>query len=210
LSLERSASEHTIRSAFDAGRLEGATKATLEAYGAEIASFLSLRLRRSSDTQEVYSMFAEDLWSSLPKFAWRCSMRTWSYTLARNAAARYLAAQSRYAGRITSVSCLDRLPQEPEHPSTPIAYLRTSVKDHFKRLREELEFEDQTLLVLRVDRGMSWRDLAITMLGDSGADDPTVDRESARLRKAFERVKVELRRLAVRDGLIAESEPEHV
>ncbi|HET6338408.1 MAG TPA: sigma-70 family RNA polymerase sigma factor [Polyangiales bacterium] len=195
--------EQQIRAEFMAGRLEAAASATLEMYGSEILSFLASRLRARSDAHEVFSMFAEDLWLGLPKFSWRCSMRTWSYTLARNAASRYASAPQQRLARNLTLSCPDALSAMIERArSSTQAYQRTEVKDRFRTLREQLDPEDQTLLVLRVDRGMAWRDLAITMLGDADVDDAAIERESARLRKTFERVKAELKRIAEREGLL--------
>jgi hypothetical protein len=54
--------------------------------------------------------------------------------------------------------------------------------------------------VLRGDRGMAWRDLAVTMSGDADLDDAGIDRECARLRKAFERVKTDLTQLAEKEA----------
>jgi hypothetical protein len=58
------------------------------------------------------------------------------------------------------------------------------------------------LLILRVDRDMAWRDIALAMSGDSNLDDDAVARDSARLRKAFERVKSEIKRMAREEGLL--------
>jgi RNA polymerase sigma-70 factor (ECF subfamily) len=195
--------EERIRAEFMAGRLEAAATATLEAYGSELLSFLASRLRARSDAHEAFSMFAEDLWLGLPKFGWRCSIRTWSYTLARNAASRYASAPQQRHERNVPLSCSEALSAliERARSSTKI-YQRTEIKDRFRTLREQLDPEDQTLLVLRVDRGMAWRDLAITMLGDADVDDGAIEREAARLRKTFERVKAELKRLAEREGLL--------
>jgi RNA polymerase sigma-70 factor (ECF subfamily) len=195
--------EHDIRAAFDAGHLEAAASATLKAYGTEILSFLSARMRVPSDTQEVFSMFAEDMWVGLPQFAWRCSMRTWAYTLARNAATRYAITPHRRQANNVRLTCPGVLSELVEriHSTTP-GYQKTAVKDRFRALREQLDPEDQTLLVLRIDRGLAWRDLAIAMSGDVNGDDESLGREAARLRKAFERVKAELRRRAEREGLL--------
>lgn len=60
------------------------------------------------------------------------------------------------------------------------------------------------LLILRVDRNMPWRDLALIMMEDSDAEAgaAAVEREAARLRKRFERIKADLKHLATRAGLI--------
>lgn len=74
-------------------------------------------------------------------------------------------------------------------------------------MREKLPADDQALLVLRVDRKMAWRDLAIVMstggyLPADSIDEDALARETARLRKRFERVKSELKRLAKEAGLL--------
>jgi RNA polymerase sigma-70 factor (ECF subfamily) len=55
--------------------------------------------------------------------------------------------------------------------------------------------EDQTLLVLRVDRNLAWRDIAQVILGED-ARPSDLTRKSTALRKQFERVKDRLRALA--------------
>jgi hypothetical protein len=65
----------------------------------------------------------------------------------------------------------------------------------YAELRNTLDPDDQVLLVLRVDRELAWREIAIVMLGDQAADED-VTRKAATLRKQFERVKLQLRGLA--------------
>ncbi|MGC4092892.1 MAG: sigma-70 family RNA polymerase sigma factor [Polyangiaceae bacterium] len=195
--------EQRISAAFKAGELRLAATSALEAYADEIASFLGARLRSPSDAAEVFSMFVEDLWAGLPNFAWRCSMRTWAYALARNASARYLTSPQRRPNRALPLSELPEISALIDRVrSTTHAFQRTDTKDRFRALREQLDSEDQMLLVLRVDRELSWRDLALAMTGDTELDEAALVREAARLRKAFERVKIELRRLAEREGLL--------
>jgi RNA polymerase sigma-70 factor (ECF subfamily) len=70
-------------------------------------------------------------------------------------------------------------------------------------LRQTLPPDDQMLLILRVDGGMDFRELAVAMAAnDAVSDDAELDREAARLRKRFERVKERLRELARDAGLI--------
>lgn len=195
--------EGAIRSAFDAGDMQLVASRTLHAYGPEILQFLAARLKNGSDLDEVFSMFAEDLWNSLPKFGWRCSMRTWGYTLARNAANRYASSPSRRPANNVRLSCPDVITQLAQHcRSTTRIYQQTETKNRFRALRERLDPDDQMLLILRVDRQMSWSDLAIAMTGDSDLTDQDITREAARLRKAFERLKVQLKNLALQEGLL--------
>lgn len=194
--------ELPIRAAFESGHLESAATAAIELYGAEILSFLSARLG-ANDSRDAFAMFAEDFWVGLPKFAWRSSMRTWAYMIARNAATRFAAAPERRAARNLALSTPGRVSQLMERMrSATQIHQQTAVKDRVRALRERLDEDDQLLLVLRVDRNMAWRDLAITMTGDSDLDDAALDREAARLRKAFERVKRTLKEMAIHEGLL--------
>jgi RNA polymerase sigma-70 factor, ECF subfamily len=194
--------EHEIRAAFAAGHMQDAATAVLATYGDEILSFIHSRLRDRVDSDEAFAMFAEDLWNGLSSFGWRSSVRTWAYTLARNATIRYSSTSDRRAGRNLPLSCPGAVAALVERVrETTECYKRTAVKDQFRELREQLDLEDQTLLVLRVDRNMSWRELAQTLSGTVDLDEAMIERESARLRKAFERVKRELKRLSEDQGL---------
>src|SRR5688572_4069247 len=75
----------------------------LDAYGAELYSFVLAQFHRSWDeADDVFSTFREDLWRGLPGFQWRCSIRAWSYRLARNAVSRYRRApQNRRARHVS-------------------------------------------------------------------------------------------------------------
>ena len=139
--------EQSIRAAWEAKDYESAATLTLQGYASEILSFLSARLRSASDGQEAFSMFAEDLWQGLPQFGWRCSMRTWAYTLARNAASRYVSSPHNRVDRNLTLSKSGRLSALVENVrSATQIHQRTDVKDRFRALRERLEPDDQMLL----------------------------------------------------------------
>jgi RNA polymerase sigma-70 factor (ECF subfamily) len=195
--------EQCVRDAFDRGDFEAAATLAIERYGDEILSFLAVRLRANSDAHEAFSMFAEDFWVGLPQFGWRSSVRTWAYMIARNAAARYMSAPDRRVARNLTLSAPGRISQWVERArSATQLHQQTAIKDRMRELRERLDPDDQVLLVLRVDRDMAWRDLAITLTGNADLDDDALDREATRLRKAFERVKSELKQMARREGLL--------
>lgn len=63
------------------------------------------------------------------------------------------------------------------------------------------------LLIVRVDRGLEWPEVARVMIEEGVVDDDPAElrRVSARLRKQFQRVKERLRALAERDGLLDET-----
>jgi len=195
--------EAAIRTACEAKAFDRATQLALEAYGKEILSFLYSRVRNPSNAQDAFSTFAEDIWTGFPGFGFRCSVRTWMYTVARNAAARVMASPDRRAARNLTISNVDEISALVARLRTETdAFQRTDVKDRFAALRDQLSPDDQMLLILRVDRGLSFRELALTMNGDTELDEAAIVREAARLRKAFERVKVELRVLAEQAGLL--------
>ena len=68
--------------------------------------------------------------------------------------------------------------------------------DKLMKLRESLDPEEQTLLILRVDKAMPWEEVAEVMRADGEAATP------AALRERFERLKEKLGRLAREQGLI--------
>jgi RNA polymerase sigma-70 factor (ECF subfamily) len=88
--------------------------------------------------------------------------------------------------------------------SETLPYLKTEIKDRFRLLREQLPVEDQTLLALRLDRGLEWRELARVMSFDEAKppSDEELTREAARLRQRFAAAKDKLRRFAEREGLL--------
>lgn len=195
--------EQAVREAFERGDFESAATLALERYGQEILSFLAVKLRSGSDAHEAFSIFAEDFWVGLPRFAWRSSLRTWAYMVARNAATRYASAPDRRPARNLTLSAPGRVSHMIEQArSATQLHQQTAVKDRMRALRERLDPEDQVLLVLRVDRGMAFRDLAIALTGDAELDDAALDREASRLRKSFERVKSQLKQMARSEGLL--------
>jgi RNA polymerase sigma-70 factor, ECF subfamily len=194
--------EYEIRRAFDAGDLQAAARLAFERYGREISSFLRARLRGEEHAQEAFAMFAEDLWSGVAKFGWRCTMRCWLYVLARNAASRYakLPERRRHVPLSQHPSVLVQA-ATVRSPTAP--HRDTSVKERMRALREQLDEQDRMLLILHVDRRLSWPEIALVLHeGAQPLEGPLHVREAARLRKRFERVKLELRRLAVADGLL--------
>lgn len=76
----------------------------------------------------------------------------------------------------------------------PCIYQRTDVKDELQAIRSLLDPDDHEHLLLRLDRQMSWKDIARVQ----GGEDNLTNRAAA-LRKRFERVKARIRELA--DGV---------
>jgi RNA polymerase sigma-70 factor (ECF subfamily) len=153
--------------------------------------------------EEIFSDLCEDLWRGLETFAWRSSLRTWLYVLARHATARYLRAPHRRPERNLGTRELGHVAHQVR--SQTRAHLKTEAKDAFAALRADLSHDDQTLLILRIDRRMSWHDIAVVLSGPD-ASDVDLKRETARLRKRFQLLKNDLRRRVRAAGLLAESD----
>jgi RNA polymerase sigma-70 factor (ECF subfamily) len=182
--------EAAIRERFDAGDLRGAATAAIEGYGGEVCGYLAAILRDEEQARDVFADTAAEVWRDLPHFRWEASFRTWIYTLARHRLAAYLDRSMRQgAVPLSRAPEVLELAADARTPTPP--WQRTEVKDAIARLREVLSVDDQTLLILRIDRKMSWRKIS-HILGEA--------REPA-LRKRFERIKDRLRDLAGSDDL---------
>jgi len=197
--------EKELQSDWDTGALERVATRCVEVYGPEILGVICARLRSASDADDVFSMFVEDLWTGLRGFQWRCSMRAWAHRLARNATTRWLTAAPRRADYNLSLSEVPELGTMLVRVRTSTAmHLRTEVKSEIRRLRDELSTEDQLLLVLRVDKGMEWREIAAA-LGDTDLEPAALARETTRLRKRYQLATDKLRHLARERGLLKTS-----
>lgn len=204
---ERAAREAEIAAHCRAARYHQATTRALECFGPEIFGYLVAVSRSEDEAGEAFAMFSEDLWRGIAGFRWQASLRTWAYQLARNALARLRRDTRRHAGREVALSRAPEVLGMADRVRTAtLEYLRTEVKDQIAELRQQLDPDDQTLLILRIGRNMSWRDIA-RVLGDEDEPDPeALTRAAARLRKRFERVKQELAALARERGIVRRGE----
>ena len=168
---------------------EAATLALRE-LGPEVLGFLSGVLG-DADADEVYSAWSERLWRSLKGFEGRCSLRTWMYVLARREISRFRKGARRHAeGRVPLSELADVLPAARSRTRSTVA---TEKQRQLTALRDELPIEDRTLLILRVDRKLSFDEIALAF-SDNPEASAEVDRrrEAARLRKRFQLVKQRL------------------
>jgi RNA polymerase sigma-70 factor (ECF subfamily) len=164
----------------------------LRAYGPAVLGYLVALLRNRDDAYEAFAGFSEQLWKSLDRFAGASSFRTWSYGIAWHVAKQSQRRHARDRSRPLETSEISRVAEEIRSATSP--HLKTEIKDRFARLREELDPEDQTLLVLRLDRGLSWKEVA-EVLSD---EDHAIDEPA--LRKRFSRLKGRLRVALASDG----------
>jgi RNA polymerase sigma-70 factor, ECF subfamily len=193
-------SSPTAHAAFDArlleslgqGRVADAATLALETYGDEIYALLAALHRNDSDAGEVFSLFCESLWTGLAGFEGRSSFRTWAYTVAWRASARY---RSRVAREVL-VSDSEFLRLADRVRNSTQSRLAREKRNRLRELRDTLPPEDQTILILRVERELDWRDLTRVFHDGETLDEATLERESSRLRKRFQLIKEQLRKLA--------------
>jgi RNA polymerase sigma-70 factor (ECF subfamily) len=188
-------SEREIRALLDAGQHDDATTLTVKLYGPELLGFLKVRLRDLDHARDAFAWMTEDLWRGMPRFRGQSSVRTWAYAIARNAAYRYADRELRERYQGVPISQVSRA------SALAVQLPRGTNLDHkVARLRAQLSDEEQTVLTLRVDKGMDFREIAVVMLyqGDeaAAADAEAIEREAARLRKRFQLLKDKLRKLA--------------
>lgn len=193
--------EQELRRAWDNGEFRTVTTLALERYGPEILGVLTARLHSAPDASDAFSMFAEDLWSGIPGFQWRCSLRAWAHRIARNAATRWATARERSPDRNVPMEQAGVLELAERIRSSTLAHLRTEVKSEVRRLREELPPLEQMLLILRIDKALEWPEIAAALADQDLADDD-LRREAARLRKRFQLATEKLRALARERGIL--------
>lgn len=181
-----------------AGDMRGATAWVLRSYGAEVCGYVLSLLKNPDDAADAFASAAEQVFLNIAKFRGEASIRTWFYRIARHAA--FADRRRSRRDRDTPVSELSDALQVAVRTAT-LEYQKSEVKDAVAELRARLAPEDRELLVLRVDRDLSWNDVALVLLGER-ADEAELKREAARARKRFERIKEELRDAAQQAGLL--------
>jgi RNA polymerase sigma-70 factor, ECF subfamily len=183
--------EERIRAACEAKEWQKAATIALDAYGSELMGYVVAMLRNAADADDVFATVGESLWKSLPAFRWDSSFRTYAYTIARHAALKHI----RNAGVRRTEAMSPSIEPVAVDRSRTATYLRTETKDKVATLRAQLDPDDQTLLILRVNRQLGWNEIA-KIMADEPIDDETATKRAAALRKRFERLKKELREKA--------------
>ncbi|HMI90917.1 MAG TPA: hypothetical protein VK509_06110 [Polyangiales bacterium] len=175
----------------------------MKAHGGEIMRFMLGHARDVQLANEAFAVFSEDICRGIHGFAFRCSVRTWIYSVAHRALAKVWRAHARSKARTSELpaSAELSLPASPARSETPV-YVRTESKQRLLRLRESLDPGDQVLLELRLGERFSWKDIARIHLDDQSVGSKTLDAEAARLRKRFQVLKESLRAMARADGLL--------
>jgi len=201
--------EQQVKSLCAAGRHDDALGALLRGFGEELLGFVSGQLRDEDLAADAFAVACEDLWRGLPTFRFEASVRTWAYRVVRHACARVARDPRRRRERNVPLSQASLVGQlEHELRAATTRWQRTAEKDKLRALRDALSADDQALLTLRLDRGLSWLEIAdVLREHDDETDDADVGarkRRAAGLRKRFERLKERLRAAAIDAGLVPE------
>ena len=201
---DRASLEARIRARCEAGDKREAATLLLEGYGREILGFLMSHLRDHDAAGEVFSRFTEDLWRGLDGFRWQSSARVWAYTLARHASSHHLREGRRRRARELPLSRAGPLGEiEAKIRTDTLASRSTEAKTRIALLRERLPADDQTLLILRINRRLGWTEIAMVMLHEGeDVEAAVLEKEAVRLRQRYQAAKEKLQRMALKEGLV--------
>jgi RNA polymerase sigma-70 factor (ECF subfamily) len=184
--------EDRLRELWRRGERAELVTGVLGLYGREILSYLLATLRGEGEAGDAFSQFTLNLWQASEGFRGESSFRTWAYALARHAAGRVIRERGRQRRQIPLSQVPEVDAMAARLRSETREHLKSETRDRVRRLRDDLDPDDQTLLILRIDRGFAWPDVARVLARD-GED---VERKIVSLRKRFERLKERLRKLA--------------
>jgi RNA polymerase sigma-70 factor (ECF subfamily) len=181
----RSTFEAEVRALLEAGDADGAATKIVRELGPELLGYLHAVAATADEADEVFSAYCERLIRGLANFRSDSSVRTWSYRITRNLLIDGHRARRR--GRVDQPLTNELAKIADRVRSQTASYLRTETKDRLAEVRARLPEQDRTLLVLRVDRQLTWREVAAIMFDDPDAA------AIAKLRKRFERLITRLR-----------------
>jgi RNA polymerase sigma-70 factor (ECF subfamily) len=193
MSADRVALEARIGERLDRGQLGEAATEALKGYGPEILGYLTAVVGDEHAAGDVFGDFCEDLWRGMAGFRRQSSFRTWAYKIAWNAARMFRRDPFRRRARRLATSEAAQLADEVRASS---AHRGARAADRLAKLRASLRPDEQTLLILRVDKRLSWNEIAQVL---AEGDAPAAD--AAALRKRYERLKQRIMRLAEDEGL---------
>jgi RNA polymerase sigma-70 factor (ECF subfamily) len=180
--------EARVRELLAADEVGEAATRVIEEIGPYIGGYL-VRLHGEDDGADVYSSWAEDVWSGIQGFRFEAPLRAWAYRVAWNASARFRRDAWRRRRQRLRTSAASRLPAPTTRGGRP-----PPLDERLQTMSKDLDPADYTLLILRLDREMSFEDIS-TVLSQEGRLLP-----AATLRKRYERLKDRLAQRVRRRG----------
>lgn len=184
--------DSAVREALEEGDRRRATEVAIEAYGREIYNYIRRTVRAEHLADDAFQDFALDLLDGWEQFAWESTVKTWAYSVARNATHRLLRAESSGNRRRLHTDEQEELAAEWTRTTTR-NWEKTEARKWLWETVEEFDPEDRELLVLRLGNQMEWSEVARVVEDDDDLDGDALRRASARLRKRFQRLKENLR-----------------
>lgn len=168
-----------------------AARLVLDVYGAELFGFAMAITAdepdfRTDKAEDVFAHAAGDMLRLLPSFRGDCSIRAWAYRVVRHAWLRQLREPMRRRPLTDTPDLAERARTITQ------TFRRPEVKAALDAIRGDLGPEDQTLLILRVDRRLTWREIARVMSPPEVTSHDAITMRAATLRKRFDRLKQEL------------------
>jgi RNA polymerase sigma-70 factor (ECF subfamily) len=181
-----------VRALLEANDAREAAALAIRTLGPPVLRYLRAILRDEDDTKDAFSHWAESVWRGLPGFRWESALQTWAHRLAfHSALALRDDAWRRHAARLEATAA-SRLAETLRTRTAAKAEQRLAA---LRRLREELTLEEQTLLQLRVDQGLSWVAIAGVLAEEGARLDPGT------VAKRYERLKARLAKMLRRAHL---------
>lgn len=191
MSMDHATLELQVRVLVAAGRVKPAVELVLTERGGPLFGYIARLVGDEDAAGDAFQVFSIGLWEGLAAFRWESSLRTWLYTVARNAA--YRRAQDPFHRRGERLGTAEQSElADRQRRDVTARWLQTREKSRLWALIEELEAPDRELMVLRLGRRMSWLDVAAVMNDGMAADPGALKSLAAKARKRFERVKAQL------------------
>ena len=175
--------EGRIADALAAGDRAAAATEGIRGYGRELLRYLGSLL----GDEDAFAETCAKIWRGLADFRSDSSFRTRAYRIAWNTSRDHARDARRRHQRVRR---LDTAEAEELAEKISRSLGRTSPDVRLARIAARLDLEERSLLLLRVERRLSWKDIA-RVLSDAG--DPVDD---VAVRKRFDRLKKKIRKLA--------------
>jgi len=179
--------EERIAAALSRGDVDGATTEALRGHGPDLLRCARALCRSQDDARDVFAEVALRLWKALRTFRPETTVRALGYRLVRHAAADFYADGFRRRRATLSSGLVSRLAQSI-HTSSKVSLERKA--GLYADILAQLTQEEKSLLFLKVDRRLSWDEVADALADDGRSVNPVA------LRKRFERLKEKIARRA--------------